>query len=161
MAAIRAPASGAKIASPCDMRALALLLVLVLAACDAPEDPYRLATVDAQEGLGMSLRELPKATLSSIGLGYGLAVVRIGAAAERAGLRLGDVVYGVNQTKIRNLQEFSSAITQPADGRLGLLVRRGKTDLYVPIEVAAPAQGLPRDGNRLPLRAPTDTLLRT
>ena len=145
------------------MRTLALVLLLALGACSPPQDPLTLATVDAQAGLGMSLRELPKATLSSIGLAYGLAVVRLGAAAEQAGLRLGDVVYGVNQTKIGSLQEFSRAITQPANGRVGLLVRRGKIDLYVPLEVGAlPAPGGgPRDGNRLPLRQPTDTLLRT
>jgi serine protease Do len=145
------------------MRVLALVLLLALGACDAPQEQVALATVDAQDGLGLSLRELPRATLSSIGLGYGLAVVRIGAAAERAGLRLGDVVYGVNQKKILSLQEFSKAIAQPADGRVGLLVRRGRTDLYVPLEIgalSAPGGG-PRDGHRLPARQPTDTLLRT
>ena len=145
------------------MRALAFVVFLVLGGCNAPDEQLKLATVDAQEGLGVSLRELPRATLSSIGLGYGLAVVRLGAAAEQAGLRLGDVVYGVNQRKIRSLQEFSKAITQPAHGRLGLLVRRGKTDLYVPLEVGAgrAPEGAPRDGQRLPARQPTDTLLRT
>jgi C-terminal processing protease CtpA/Prc len=146
-----------------DMPALALLLLLALSACDAPEEHMRLATVDAREGLGMSLRELPQPTLASIGLGYGLAVIGLGAAAERAGLRLGDVVYGVNETKIRSLRDFSKAITRPADGRVSLLIRRGKTDLYVPLDVAglrAPGRG-PGDGNRLPLRQPTDTLLRT
>lgn len=43
---------------------------------------------------GLSLRELPKATLHSIGLGYGLGVVKLGAAGERAGLRIGDVIDG-------------------------------------------------------------------
>ena len=145
------------------MRGLALFLLLALGACGAPDEQFRLATVDAQEGLGMSLRELPEATLSSIGLRYGLAVVRLGTAAEQAGLRLGDVVYGVNQTRIRSLQEFSKAITQAAQGHIGLLVRRGKTDLYVPLEVGAhrAPEGAPRDGQRLPLRPPTDTLLRT
>jgi len=145
------------------MRALALVLLLALGACDAPEDPLKLATVDAQEGLGMSLRELPPATLSAIGLGYGLAVIRLGTAAEQAGLRLGDVVYGVNQTRIRSLQDFSKALAQPGSGRVGLLVRRGKTDLYVPLEVGGlrVPEGAPRDGSRLPLRPPTDTLLRT
>jgi hypothetical protein len=146
------------------MRAFALvLLLLALGACDSPEEQLRLATVDAEEGLGMSLRELPQATLSSIGLGYGLAVIRLGAAAEQAGLRVGDVVYGVNQRKIRSLQDFSKALAQPAPGPVGLLVRRGKTDLYVPLQVGgmrAP-EGAPKDGNRLPLRQPTDTLLRT
>jgi serine protease Do len=145
------------------MRALALLLLLALGACDAPDEQFALTTVEAEDGLGMSLRELPKATLSSIGLGYGLAVVRLGAAAERAGLRLGDVVYGVNQTRIRSLQEFSRAIAQPREGRIGLLVRRGRTDLYVPLEIGALGgpEGGPRDGHRLPRRQPTDTLLRT
>jgi len=145
------------------IRALALVMVLALGACDPPEDQLTLATVNAEEGLGLSLRELPRATLSAIGLGYGLAVVRLGAAAERAGLRVGDVVYGVNQTRIRSLHEFSKAIAQPGHGRVGLLVRRGKTDLYVALELGAggPPQTGPGDGQRLPLRPSTDTLLRT
>ncbi len=145
------------------MRALAVLLLVALGACGAPEDELKLATVDAQEGLGMSLRELPRATLESIGLRYGLGVIRVGAVAEQAGLRLGDVVYGVNRTRLRSLQDFSRALAEPGDGRVALLVRRGKTDLYVPLEVgpAGAPDGPRRDGNRLPLRQPTDTLLRT
>jgi S1-C subfamily serine protease len=146
-------------------RVLALLFLLTaLGACgDSPQEQLRLATVDAEEGLGMSLRELPQATLDSIGLAYGLAVIRLGASAEQAGLRVGDVVYGVNQTRIRSLQDFGRALAQPAEGPVGLLVRRGRTDLYVPLPPAGPGapQGAPRDGNRLPLRHPTDTLLRT
>jgi hypothetical protein len=138
---------------------LAALLALAacLSACEAPEDPTRLVTVESEDRLGMSLRELPRATLSSIGLGYGLAIIKLGTAAERAGLRLGDVVYGVNQTKIRNLREFSQAIGQPVEGRVGLLVRRGKTDLYVPMEIGT--SGMP-DILKGP-RPSTDTLLRT
>src|SRR3954462_8248384 len=122
-----------------DMRYLGLLFLVVaaLAACDAPEEHFRLVTVESQDRLGMSLRELPEATLKSIGLGYGLAVIRLGKGGERAGLRLGDVVDGVNQTRIRNLQEFSSALAQLHDGRLSLLVRRGKADLQVPLEIGA------------------------
>lgn len=142
------------------MRVLALLILLLgVAACsDEVEEQFRLVTVESQDALGMSLRELPHATLSSIGLAYGLAVIRLGKAGEQAGLRVGDVVYGVNQTRIRNLQEFSKALSQPRDGRLSLLVRRGKTDLYVPME----ARALRPDGGML--RGPrqtTDTLLRT
>ena len=145
------------------MRWLALLLSPVLlaaavAGCDAPEDTFRLVTVESQDRFGLSLRELPEATLKSIGLGYGLAVIRVGREGERAGLRLGDVVYGVNQTRIRSLQEFSSALAQPRDGRLSLLVRRGKTDLQVPLE----ADALPSEDGALRVPRPaTDTLLRT
>ena len=141
------------------MRWPALLLLLALAACDAPEEHFRLVTLESQDSLGMSLRELPQATLSSIGLGYGLAVIKLGRAGELAGLRIGDVVYGVSQTKIRNLQEFSKALTQhPPEGRLILLVRRGKIDLQVPMDVVA----LRPEGGILKMpRSPTETLLRT
>lgn len=140
------------------MRLLALLLLLAFAGCDAPEEHFKLITVESPDSIGLSLRELPPSSLSAIGLGYGLAVIKLGATAERAGLRVGDVVYGVNQTKIRNLQEFSKAISQPQDGRIGLLVRRGKTDLYVPMEIGQ----LRPDGGVLKMPRPsTDTLLRT
>jgi membrane-associated protease RseP (regulator of RpoE activity) len=142
------------------MRRLTLLLLISVAAaaCDAPEEHTRLVTLESQDRLGLSLRELPEATLKSIGLGYGLAVIRLGRAGERAGLRIGDVVYGVNQTKIRNLQEFSKALTQLSEGHLSLLVRRGKTDLQVPMEFGelAPEGGM----FKIP-RPSTDTLLRT
>ena len=140
-----------------EMRRLAFLLLLALTACDAREDLVSLVTLESQDTLGMSLRELPKATLSSLGLGYGLAVIRLGAPAERAGLRLGDIVYGVNQTRFRNLQEFSNAIAKPQEGRVSLLVRRGKTDFYVPMEIGT--VGAP-DVFKGP-RPTTDTLLRT
>ena len=137
---------------------LPLFLLAAVAACDAPDETFRLVTVESQDRLGLSLRELPEATLKSIGLGYGLAVIRLGKEGERAGLRLGDVVYGVNQTRIRNLQEFSSALARLQDGRLSLLVRRGKTDLQVPLESGV----LPSEDGVLRLPGPaTDTLLRT
>lgn len=138
------------------MRLAAFLLVLIaLAACDAAEENFRLVTLEGGEG-GLSVRELPKATLHSIGLGYGLGVVRLGTAGERAGLRLGDVIYGVNHSRIYSLEEFSQAIAQPGDGRVGLLVRRGKTDLYVPMDLSAR-----RHPEIMPPRRATDTLLRT
>jgi S1-C subfamily serine protease len=131
---------------------------VAIAACDAPDEHFRLVTVESQDRVGLSLRELPEATLKSIGLGYGLAVIRLGKAGERAGLRLGDVVYGINQTKIRNLQDFSKALSQPPDGRVSLLVRRGKTDLQVPMEIGV----LRPEGGMLKVPRPaTDTLLRT
>jgi PDZ domain-containing protein len=142
------------------MRRLALLLILIaVAACEAPEqEHFRLLTLESQDRVGLSLRELPEATLKSIGLGYGLAVIRLGRAGELAGLRLGDVVYGVNQARIRSLDEFSKALSQPQEGRVSLLVRRGKADLQVPIEIRV----LRPEGGMLKVPRPSrDTLLRT
>jgi S1-C subfamily serine protease len=132
------------------------LFVFALAACGPAEESFRLVTLESGDSVGLSLRELPKATLESIGLGYGLGVVKLGEVAERAGLRIGDVIYGVNHTRIHSLEQFTQAIAKPSDGRLGLLVRRGKTDLYVPMNTAAD-----RHPELAPRRRATDTLLRT
>ncbi|MBI4123777.1 MAG: PDZ domain-containing protein [Betaproteobacteria bacterium] len=138
------------------MRALLLLLLLATAACEAPSpETLRLVTLEHPHSSGLSLRELPAPVLESIGLAYGLAVVQADAAAERAGLRIGDVVYGVNRTPIRNLEEFSRLMSRQAEGSIGLLVRRGKSDLYVAIELGAPRAP---EG---PPRPPRGTLLRT
>ena len=142
------------------MRRLALLLFMTIAAagCDAPAEHARLITVESNDRLGLSLRELPEATLKSIGLGYGLAVIRLGRAGELAGLRVGDVVHGVNQTKIRSLQEFSKALAPLSEGSVSLLVRRGRTDVQVPVELRV----LRPEGGMLKVPRPaTDTLLRT
>jgi S1-C subfamily serine protease len=138
------------------MRRYALLLLVLLASCNpAPETGMRLVTIDSAEA-GLSLRELPPQVLKSIGLPFGLAVVNAGALAERAGLKIGDVVYGLNQKKVKSLEEFNQLLAQ-GGGRLGLLVRRGHTDFYVAVDLAGagPRDALPR------LPAPRDTLLRT
>jgi S1-C subfamily serine protease len=138
------------------MRACLVLLAILLAGCEAsPAEELRLVTLDA-DAAGLALRELPGPVLQTLGLPYGLAVVQAAGAAERAGLRVGDVVYGVNRTRVRSFEEFSRLVGQRADGRIGLLVRRGKTDFYVAVDLGRPRppEGLPRPPAR-------DTLLST
>ena len=139
------------------MRRLTLLLLAFFAACSpAPDGGLRLVTIDNPD-TGLSLRELPPQTLKSLGLPYGLAVVKAGALAERAGLRIGDVVYGVNHKKVKNLEEFNRLLAREGGSRLGLLVRRGRSDFYVAVDLAGP----PRDGVPRGVPSPRDTLLRT
>lgn len=132
------------------MRVLAIALLLALAACDAPQGPLRQVSIESPAALGLSLRELPAAMLRASGLGYGLAVVKAGTLAERAGLRVGDIIYAVNQQRLRNIEDFTRIVAAQADGTLSLLVRRGKSDFYVPMDLSG--GGMP--GSK-------DTLLRT
>jgi S1-C subfamily serine protease len=131
------------------MRALLAVVVLSLAACDAQESPLRELTIESPAALGFSLRELPAAVLRASGLSYGLAVVKTGTLAERAGLRVGDIIYAVNQQRLRNIEDFMRLVATQAGGSLALLVRRGKSDFYVPMDLSG---GAP---------ASKDTLLRT
>jgi S1-C subfamily serine protease len=142
------------------MRASALLVLgLLLWGCSpVPDTGLQLVTIESADA-GLSLRELPAQTLRSIGLPYGLAVVRAGGLAERAGLKIGDVVYGINQKRVNNLDEFNRLLAQQSAGTLGLLVRRGETDFYVAVDLAGAAP--PREGMPKGLPSPRDTLLRT
>ncbi len=133
---------------------MAMLVAILLAGCEAaPAEQLRMVTLQDSVSAGLALRELPGKALESLGLPYGLAVVQAGIVAERAGLRVGDIVYGVNRTRIRSFDEFSRLVSRHADGRFGLLVRRGRSDFYVAMDLGAarPPEGVP-----LPAR---DTLL--
>ena len=130
------------------MRPLLLALILALAGCDAPRGELRQVTIESPAALGLSLREMPASALRSLGLGYGLAVVKAGSAAEHAGLRIGDVIYAVNEQRLRSIEDFTRLFASYADSNaaLGLRVRRGKADFYVPIDLStspgmAPSRG--------------------
>lgn len=138
------------------MRALLAALLLALAACGESEPPLRQVTIETPEALRLSLRELPASALRAMGLQYGLAVVKAGMLAERAGLRVGDVVYAVNERRLRDVDDFARLVGErPAT--LGLLVRRGDSDFYVPLDMGAGMPAFPE----APRPASRDTLLRT
>ena len=115
------------------------LLALLLASCGEPQEAdLKLAVIESPPAVGLSLRELPPSVLKSIGLSYGLAVVRADGMAQKAGLRMGDVVYGVNRQRLHNLDDFRRLVAQSGGGAsVNLLVRRGKTDFYVAMDLAA------------------------
>ena len=141
------------------LQRLVVLLALFVAACgEPPETDLKLVTIESPASAGLSLRELPPSVLKSVGLSYGLAVVRADGLAEKSGLRMGDVVYGVNQQRLRSIDDFRRLVSERGEnpGAVRLLVRRGKNDFYVAMNLG----GAPRwpDGGKPGAR---DTLLRT
>jgi serine protease Do len=131
------------------MRQFLLAVLLVLAACDAPESQLRQVTIESPEALGLALREVPASALRAVGLAYGLSVIKAGSLAERAGLRVGDIVYAVNEQRLRSIEDFTRIVASQPAGSLALLVRRGSADFYVPVDLS---------GSPSPAK---DTLLRT
>lgn len=139
-------------------RRLLLVLALAAAGCrEAPESDLKLLTIESPAAVGLSLRELPPSVLKSVGLPYGLVVVRADGVAGKAGLRMGDVVYGVNEQRLRSIDDFRSAVGKPVQSSaVRLLVRRGKRDFTVSMDLGGT---LPRPEDAKP--GSRDTLLRT
>lgn len=138
-------------------------MLALLAACDAAPPQLRQVTIESPAALGLSLREVPQPALRAMGLSYGLSVVEAGFLAERSGLRVGDVVYGVNEKRLRTIEDFTRIVAERPGSRLSFNVRRGGADFYVPVDLGSALRG--RDG--LPPSFPPagppskDTLLRT
>jgi serine protease Do len=74
--------------------------------------------------LGLAVRESDE----------GLVVENATGAAARAGIRAGDVVTAINGRPVKKADELRAA-AEKAKGTVALLVRRGESSIFVPVEV--------------------------
>jgi serine protease Do len=95
-----------------------------LAAPDKGEKPKR---------LGVQVSELPPAQRQALGVDYGLLVQEV--QKPDGPLRRGDVILGVNRQKFSSLEEFNQLLANQRGDTVALLVRRGESTLYVPVEL--------------------------
>ncbi|MBI5517399.1 MAG: trypsin-like peptidase domain-containing protein [Deltaproteobacteria bacterium] len=86
----------------------------------------------AAQTLGLEVSSLTPARLRQVGAPQAVQVTRVEpeSAAERAGLRPGDVILQADQQPVRASGDLQAA-TQ--DGRAALLIRRGGRQLFVPL----------------------------
>jgi serine protease Do len=114
---------------------------------ELPRDPARQAATgdaDAAAGnaLGLVVENLSAEQREGLGLeaGEGVAIVRIvGSAATRAGLRPGDVVLMVGQTRVGTTAAFNTALADATPGEpVMLLVRRGEQTQFVAVTPPKP-----------------------
>jgi serine protease Do len=64
----------------------------------------------------------------------GLVVESVTGPSARAGIRAGDVVTAVNGKPVKSVEDLRAA-AEKAKGTVALLVRRGESGLFVPVEV--------------------------
>ncbi len=97
------------------------------------------AQKEALSGLGLAVRELPAEGRKALGVEFGLVVADVSdGPAAKSPIQPGDVIVGVNQEKFRSFEEFNKLLAQRKKGEsVALLVRRGESSLYVPIELGA------------------------
>ncbi|GGY06263.1 DegQ family serine endoprotease [Paludibacterium paludis] len=84
--------------------------------------------------LGLTVAELGAAQLQQLGLSGGLLVQKAQGVAARSGLQHGDIIIGVNQTKVATVKQFEKALAD-SRGNIALLVRRMDNTLFVPLRL--------------------------
>lgn len=109
---------------------------------ELPRDPARTAATgdaDAAAGnaLGLVVEDIDASAREALGLdaGEGVVISRIvGSAGSRAGLRAGDVVLMVSQTRVGSAAAFNEAVKGAQPGQpVMLLVRRGEQTQFVAV----------------------------
>ncbi len=71
--------------------------------------------------------------------GYGLSGVSKGSPAESAGLKAGDVIVGLGESKIGNLEDFDSALRKHTAGeKVPVTIKRGHDEMKLEVTLGPP-----------------------
>jgi serine protease Do len=84
--------------------------------------------------LGLSVRPLSAQEKRELGGVQGLVVEQVTGPAAKAGLRPGDLILAVNGTPVNSVDDLKRAVANAKDSA-ALLIRRGESSLFVPIEI--------------------------
>ncbi len=87
--------------------------------------------------IGLLLRDLTVQQKKKLNGRNGLMVIDAQGSAAQAGIRRGDVVLGLNNAEVQNLEQFNKQLAAIPNGKtVAVLVQRGDNTLYVPIKVS-------------------------
>ncbi len=84
--------------------------------------------------LGIAVRPLTADEKRGTDLTDGLVVQEVAGAAERAGVRPGDVIVAVNNTPVKSVEQLKSLVDK-AGKTVALLVQRDEARIFIPIEL--------------------------
>jgi serine protease Do len=84
--------------------------------------------------LGVAVRPLTAEEKRSSDLDHGLVVQEVAGAAERAGIRPGDVIVAVNNTPVTSVGELKSLV-EKSGKTAALLVQRNDARIFVPVNL--------------------------
>ena len=82
--------------------------------------------------LGVAVRPLTNEERRDNDLDHGLVVQDVTGAAERAGVRQGDVIVAVNNTPVKSVDELKSLIDKSGK-TVALLVQRNDARIFIPV----------------------------
>ncbi|NBX00317.1 MAG: PDZ domain-containing protein, partial [Methylophilaceae bacterium] len=109
---------------------------------EAPNDkedvstPSKGAAKSEVNRIGLVLNDLTPQQKKKLNGKNGLLVIEAQGAAATAGVRRGDVVLGINNAEVANVDQFNKTLTAIPNGKtVAVLVLRGESTLYVPIKL--------------------------
>jgi len=86
--------------------------------------------------LGLTLAELSAEDKRNLKVENGLLVQQVSGAAEKAGVRRGDVVLALGGEKVSSLDQFAKLLAkQRSEKNVALLIQRGDRILFVPVKI--------------------------
>jgi serine protease Do len=86
--------------------------------------------------IGLVLNELSAQQKKKLNGKNGLLVLDAQGASAAAGVRRGDIVLGINNTEVTNVEQFAKTLAAISNGKtVAVLVLRGESTLYVPIKI--------------------------
>jgi len=85
--------------------------------------------------LGLTLADINAEDKRKLGLDGGVLVENVSGAAEKAGLRRGDILLSLGGEKIAGVEQFAKLLDQHKQEKtIALLIRRGDRLLFVPVK---------------------------
>ena len=87
-----------------------------------------------QAKLGVAVRPLTPEEKKADGTARGVVVEQVAGAAQRAGVRAGDVIVSVNRAPVSSPEELKAAVDK-AGKTVALLIKRGDAQIFVPVTV--------------------------
>lgn len=86
--------------------------------------------------LGLGLNDLSEAQMKELQIPHGVAVEEALASAARAGIRRGDVIMAINDSDVKNVEQFNQILAGHKAGQnIALLVRRGERSLFIAVKI--------------------------
>jgi len=112
---------------------------LSLAVAEAPGEKVarRPGKMESAAGrLGLGLNDLSEAQKKELQISHGVVVTEVQGSAVRAGVRRGDVIMAVNNSDVKNVEQFNQILAGYKAGQnIALLVRRGERALFIPFKI--------------------------
>ncbi len=101
----------------------------------AKKDDTKPKSARPVNALGLSVANLTEAQRKELNTEMGVVVEAVEGAAARAGLRPGDVILRLNNTDIKDANQFNALVSKLEPKKMTvLLVRRGDSSQFVPIK---------------------------